>query len=256
MGVGIDEAIEVFVRGFSFKRSRTHPYVPERIGPAWVMRDAPRGGKAPTYRREEWVAWGIDAADLHALAAEHTRGRYAICAIRAPGEAEGPLRQAYKQLGYRLGATEALMVHRLDRIPRTKAPARITRVTTPELAGRLARATESKPLEEAALSRDAPLRQYVALDGDEPVGWVQSIIVRTETSGDAAPMTWCADMFVQPSHRRRGIGRALLERMLRDDRQRGAAAAVLLASHDGAKLYPVMGYDQIGQLYLYSPTRR
>jgi GNAT superfamily N-acetyltransferase len=256
MGVGIDEAIEVFARGFSFKRSRTHPYVPERIGPAWVMRDAPRRGKSPTYRRAEWVACGVEAVDLHALAATHTRGRYAICAVRAPGEPEAELRQAYKRLGYRLGATEAIMAHSLTRIPRTEAPARITRVTTPALARRLAQATRSTPLDEAALADDSPLWQYVALDGDEPVGWVQSIMVRTETAGNGTPMTWCADMFVQPSHRRRGIGRALLERMLRDDRRRGSAAAVLSASHDGAKLYPGMGYDQIGQLFCYSPPRR
>jgi hypothetical protein len=35
-------AIEVFVRGHSVGRSRTHPYEASRVGPLWVMRDAPR----------------------------------------------------------------------------------------------------------------------------------------------------------------------------------------------------------------------
>jgi len=35
-------AIEVFVRGHSIGRSRTYPYEASRVGPLWVMRDAPR----------------------------------------------------------------------------------------------------------------------------------------------------------------------------------------------------------------------
>jgi GNAT superfamily N-acetyltransferase len=252
MGVGIDEAIEVFVRGFSFTRSRTHPYVPERIGPAWVMRDAPRRGKSPSYRRAEWTGHGVAPAELDRLAQQHTPGRYAICAVRTPDEPEDPLRSAYKQLGYRLGGTEAVMVHHLGRIPRSPAQARVTRVTTPALAERLAVAMGNRPLDAAAIAPDAPMRQYVALDADEPVGWVQSIAVQVD---GGASLTWCADMFVLPSHRRRGIGRAMLARMLRDDRTRGAAASVLTASHDGAKLYPVMGYEQIGELFVYTRRR-
>jgi len=57
----IDFAIEVFVRGHSVGKSRTYPYEATRVGPLWVMRDAPR--KNPRdYRKEEWIAHGIDAA--------------------------------------------------------------------------------------------------------------------------------------------------------------------------------------------------
>jgi hypothetical protein len=48
-------AIEVFVRGHSAGKSRTFPYEASRVGPLWVMRDAPR--KNPRdYRKEEWIA--------------------------------------------------------------------------------------------------------------------------------------------------------------------------------------------------------
>ena len=57
----IDFAFEVFVRGHSAGKSRTYPYEATRVGPLWVMRDAPR--KNPRdYRKEEWIAHGIDAA--------------------------------------------------------------------------------------------------------------------------------------------------------------------------------------------------
>ena len=52
--LSLEEAIEVFVKGFTFTRSLTHPYLGERIGSLWVMRDAPR--KNNRYRSEEWVA--------------------------------------------------------------------------------------------------------------------------------------------------------------------------------------------------------
>jgi predicted acetyltransferase len=60
---------------------------------------------------------------------------------------------------------------------------------------------------------------------------------------------------VDPSHRRRGIGQALLGRMLRDDRSRGSKASVLTASHTGALLYPRVGYERIGTLFMFAPRR-
>jgi predicted acetyltransferase len=62
-------------------------------------------------------------------------------------------------------------------------------------------------------------------------------------------------MYVSTSHRRRGIGQALLARMLRDDRARGSKCSVLTASHTGALLYPHVGYERIGTLFMFAPKR-
>lgn len=62
-------------------------------------------------------------------------------------------------------------------------------------------------------------------------------------------------MYVLLEYRRRGIAKALMTRMLKDDAAAGTIANILLASHAGAKLYPVVGYRQIGQLYAYTPPR-
>jgi GNAT superfamily N-acetyltransferase len=241
----IARAIEVFVRAFSYTRSTTHPYVAERIGPVWVMRDAER--RRGDYRNEEWVAHGVDAAELDQIAREHTRGRFAICAICGADEPQDALRADFKRLGYRLGRTEALMSHGLLAIPSFESPAAIERVTTQELAERLARATGSRPTRPEHFAADSPLRQHVALIDGEAVGWVSSITV-----DDA---TWCENMHVLPEFRRRGIARAMLSRMLTDDCALGARRAVLLASHAGARLYPTVGYEQIGTLLLYTPRR-
>jgi hypothetical protein len=47
----------------------------------------------------------------------------------------------------------------------------------------------------------------------------------------------------------------MLCRMLRDDRARGAQRSVLLASHAGALLYPRVGYEQVGLMFILAPKR-
>lgn len=239
-------AIEVFVRGHAAGRSRTFPYEVSRVGPLWLMRDAPR--KNPRdYRKEEWIAYRTDPAEVDAIARREARGRFFVCAMVAEGEADGPARDAYKALGYRLHFTEGFFVQRLQRIARQASPLPIERVSTPQLAAQLGKITRTRPIPDALLGKDAPFRQYVALDGDRIVGRVRSV--------DAAGATWCADMYVDLSHRRRGIGRALLGRMLRDDKARGSRCSVLTASHTGALLYPRVGYERIGTLLMFAPKR-
>jgi GNAT superfamily N-acetyltransferase len=228
----VELALEVFVRGHSAGRSRTFPYEVDRIGPLWAMRDAQRRDPR-RYRKEEWVAYGVHAAEVDAIARRHARGRFFLCAPLRKGERGEETRAQYKGLGYRLLATEGFFVHRLERIPKTSSPVPIEHVGTVELAERLAKVTRTRPISRDLLGGNAPFRQYVALDGRDIIGRVRSV--------DAVGATWCADMYVAPAHRRRGIGRALLSRMLRNDRERGSKCSVLAASHAGALLYPHLG---------------
>ncbi|BAB48002.1 GNAT family N-acetyltransferase [Mesorhizobium japonicum] len=98
------------------------------------------------------------------------------------------------------------------------------------------------------LGDGAPFRQYVAVDGDDIVGRVRSV--------GAVGATWCADMYVEPSRRRRGIGQALMAKMLRDDQARGSRCSGATATHAGALLYPCMGYERTGTLLILGPTSR
>jgi len=240
-------AMEVFVRGHSVSRSRTFPYQVSRVGPLWLMRDAPRKNSR-NYRKEEWITHDVDPRDVDAIARQHARGRFFICALIAEGEPDEATRIAYKALGYRLLATEGFFVQRMKRIPRPPSPVSIERVRTPDLAAQLGKITRTRPISNNLLGDDAPFRQYVALDGKDIVGRVRSV--------DAVGATWCADMYVHLSHRRRGIGQALLSKMLRDDRARGSKCSVLTASHAGALLYPCVGYERIGTLLMFAPSHR
>ena len=241
----LHHAIEVFARGFCFTRSFTHPYLADRVGQIWVVRDAPR--KRGEYRREEWIAHGTTPEEIDATARKHTRGRFAVCAIHGVDESDQVLRSGFKALGYRLGGTEPVMVHELKRIPRFDSPVEIVRVTTVDLAEQVNKAARFRQILPEHLVDDSPLRQYAALVDDKPVGWVRSI--------DVGQATWCADMYVVPEFRRRGIARAIMAQMLRDDRVHGSKLAVLTASHAGAKLYPIVGYRQIATLMLYTPKK-
>ena len=241
----INRAIEVFVRGFSFTRSFTHPCLADRVEPLWVVRDAPR--KRNNYRNEEWIACGVAPKVIAQIVRKHTRGRFSICAIHGIDDPDESLRTDFKKLGYRLGITEPLMVHNLRRIPCCDAPVTIERVTTEDMANKLAKVARSRQILPEHLPKGSPMRAYVALVKNKPVGWVGSVVVDNAT--------WCSNMLVLPAYRRRGIARALLCRMLRDDRAGGAKTAVLLASHTGAKLYPVVGYEEIGTLLLFTPIK-
>jgi GNAT superfamily N-acetyltransferase len=243
----IQLAMEIFARGFAYTRGFTFPYPAERVGDSWFLRDADRpGGKG--YRREEWIVHRRAAAEVDASARARTRGRFCVSVVRTADEPEEPIRADYKSAGYRLGTTETFMLHRLKKVPKLPEPFPVQRVLTQELADRLAKAVGRRQALAEHLSPDSPLRSYVVLDGQTPIGWVRSIVV-----GDS---TWVSNMFVNPKHRRRGIGKAMLAKMLRDDRKADANQSFLLASHAGAMLYPVVGYETIGHLLLFTPQKQ
>jgi GNAT superfamily N-acetyltransferase len=243
----IKAAIDAFASGFCAVKSRTHPYEFATVGGLLVLRDAPR--KNPRdYRKEEWITCRKEAAKVDAVARAHTRGRFFVGQVVPERDDPDAVRADYKCLGYRLLATEPFFVHSLKRIPVARSPARIVQVRTQALAGQLGKATRTRPMTADELSPEAPFRQYAALVDNEMVGWVRSI--------DAGLSTWCSTLGVAKPWRRQGIARALMARMLRDDRKLGRRSSVLLSSHSGAQLYPQVGYEQIGVLYIFVPPRK
>ncbi|RVD52940.1 MAG: N-acetyltransferase [Mesorhizobium sp.] len=240
----LESAIEVLVHGYSTDKSRTFPYEAIRVGPLWLMRDAVR--KNPRdYRSEEWVVHDVAVPKADAVVRRHARPGFAISVVI--DEPDEPTRTAYKALGYRLLRTEGFFIQRLRQIPSPPAIVSIERVQTVERAAQLGKIMRRRPIADDLLGDGAPFRQYVAVDGDDIVGRVRSV--------GATGATWCADMYVDPSHRRRGIGQALLSKMLGDDRAHGSRCSVLTATHTGALLYPGMGYERIGTLLIFQPKK-
>jgi GNAT superfamily N-acetyltransferase len=245
--ISMEAAIETFVQGHCFGKSRTFPYEHGRIDGVWFMRDAVR--KNPKdYRKEEWITFGTDSKTVDAIAKKRTRGRYFVCAIVEKEEDGERTKEQYKALGYRLMTTEPMFVHSLARIPKGDSPATIVQVRDGELAKRLGKAAGVKPISKDWLAADSGYRQYAATIGEDVVGWVASI--------QTTEAAWCWNMYVLEQHRRQGIGAALLEKMLRDLKKLKMTASVLLSSHTGALLYPKVGYEPMGMLYMFVPKRK
>lgn len=243
-------ATEVFASGFTFTRNRTHPYLSAKVAPTvWRLHDGAR--KRGDYRSEEIVGLDVTPTEIADIAQTVAQSKYKICYLLPDGADDTPVRGEFKQLGFRLMATEDMMVHSLQALPEVASPTRVVRMETDKQAQVFAKTTQSKILpREQWHGANAPLRQYLAYadeEGENPVGWVGSV----RANGAA----WCTQMFVNPAFRRRGIASALLAQMLTDDKAHGASANVLLASHAGSKLYPTVGYARLGTLYLYTPPK-
>jgi GNAT superfamily N-acetyltransferase len=243
----LDLAIDAFAQSNAITSSFTHPSMIERFGPALVNRDAARKNAAD-YRRERWTARGMAPTELDKLTRRHARGRYCICAIQPPGEPEDALRAGYKSLGYRLQATESFMMHSLAKIPAVAEPFLVERVLTQELADRVTKSARYRQLLPAHLAENSSLRQYAVVDRQTAIAWGKSIAI-----GDSA---WVDNLFVVEKYRRRGIAKAMMACMLRDDRAHGAKRSLLMASHTGAMLYPLLGYKEIGKLFVFVLTRK
>lgn len=238
--------IETFVRGFAITKSRTHPYVFEQVNGLWVMRDAPRKNAANN-RKQEWIAYGIPAATVHQTVTTKSSGNRFLGVFVDSHEEINATRDSFKALGYRLLSTEFLFTHRLAKIQIRKSPATIVRMQTTEQSLQYAQEARIQPMPDV-LPADAIWWHYLAYVKNQIVGWVSSI--KTETGSH-----WVSNLVVREAHRRQGIASALLAKMLRDDRARGAQSSVLLASHTGALVYPKLGYQQTGVLLIFAPKK-
>lgn len=241
-------AIDVFTQGFAAVRSRTHPFLVERIGTIWRLQDGPRRSSDHQRRREIIALWG-DPAKIANLARSSSDGPHTLGIVHDGQGRREEVEEAYKALGYRYIIHEPFFVRTLPPAPRGRAPLPVKRVRSVDVARKVAKAARSRQIAEENLGNDeADWRLFAAMDGGVPVGWVSSI----RTRPDAA---WVSNLYVERSHRNLGLGASLMRTMLRDDLSRGIRYSVLLASQAGARLYRRLGYDQIGTLQMFTPRR-
>ncbi len=245
----IDAAIETFAGGWCYTRSFTHPYVATRLTPQVLqLHDGPRSNPNADVRRDEFVCFGCSPTEALEISASVAKGNFAICFVLPAGVDDTEVRKEFKALGCRLGATEAFMDNTLTPIEATEPIIPIVRIADQAHADAIGKAWRRKQI----LSRDignenAVHRVYTIHDGEKFIGSCGSIRV-----GDAS---WISSLYVDAAYRRKGLGTALMTRVMSDDREQGINKSVLLASHTGALLYPKLGFAQIGTLYIYNPPR-
>ena len=237
-------AIEAFANGFAFTRSYTHPYVVERMHGLTVMHDTP--GRYDGERNPEYIV--LDMTPKAAAKALRAAGcvRGGVCVIEGPEADLDRSKEAYKRYGMRLLRREPFFAVRTADAAPYKSPVKIERVKTLAKAEAVNKANRRRQILPEHLGREDTVRLYAAYESGTPIGWVSSI--------PAPNANWVSNLYVSPVHRGRGIGRGLMSHMLQDDAKHGVVWSVLLASGDGARLYPHLGYQRIGTLQLFAPT--
>jgi ribosomal protein S18 acetylase RimI-like enzyme len=109
----------------------------------------------------------------------------------------------------------------------------------------------------------AGLTAYVAEADNAVVGTATAMVMPNVTYG-CAPTVFIEAVVVMPEHRRRGVARAMMRRILADARTSGGNKVQLLShkrhAHDGAhRLYTSMGFEPEAEgfrLYLTERPRQ
>ena len=180
-----------------------------------------------------------------ALARVDARG-VGLLALMAPAAAE-VLAQAAERSGLAAAGTVPLMVLR-DAEVRVGKSCRIERAIDPTMAGvagDLVSAAFSLPRDAVARAIDPGITPtsaadvYVAFDGDTPTSSV--VITR---SGHTAGV-W--NMATPPEHQGKGMGRALLSRIIERLRQNGVQRFYLFATAAGFPLYTSLGFVTLAE---------
>ena len=101
--------------------------------------------------------------------------------------------------------------------------------------------------------RDETSTLFFASDGERAVGFVQ--IFESWSTVRLAPVLILEDLFVDPSHRLRGIGRALIHAAVAYARETGAAAMFLETAIDNERaqhVYEREGWQRERQFHKYN----
>lgn len=242
----LDRAIDAFMAGFAYTKSYAHPYVVTRVGDLRIMRDGP--GRKLDPRLEEIIVHGTPPEEVVRQVRAYGVDRHAICTVESTGADYEALKKEYRQRGYRLISRQPFFVKDLS-LQKPFSGKRVRRVASGADADLIFKTTRRRLSFREHLSEDdSAIRMYAAFDEQTVLGTVMSV-----TSIQGA--RWVANLVVEPQHRRKGIGSELMLAMLDDDRRLGYEHSVLLASTAGSKLYPLLGYEQIGLLQIFMPIR-
>jgi GNAT superfamily N-acetyltransferase len=235
----LEQAIEVSVHGFAAGKSLFYPYAVNRIGRLYHLADFPPRRNA---RKQEIFAVDLAPSEVVESLRQAGIGWHFLCDAASTGADLKQRKADYKALGYRAMATEWIFFHDLRDIPEFDCEPPVRRVRTAEEWGTIPQDTNQKrKLIEA-------FRQYSIWDEHGAYGWAES--------RPHGPYAYTADLHVRESQRGKGFGRALMSRLLRDDRDLGLEANALVASTAGARLYPHLGYQLLGTLQMFCPVHR
>jgi GNAT superfamily N-acetyltransferase len=184
---------------------------------------------------------------VRSVARAKERGR-PLSAIMSPRVAQS-LGPVATRLGLTAVGTAPLMVLRPDVPVQPSRPTHIVRALGSELAGiagDLISAAFDTPRDviarciDVCMTETAGVETYIAWGGDGPMSTL-SVTPTGNTAGISL-------MATPPQHQRKGMGRALLTRVINDYRSRGVTRFHLGATAAGRPLYASLGFEVAADL--------
>lgn len=236
------DAIEVFATGFARVRSLVSGCVAERFGACWVIHDEPRRGRKE--RVSEVCGWEVSVGEVMEAGSALGGPRWcASVALETLGDKGIP---EYKSAGFRRVIKEGFFAADLAGLD-VATDADVIRIRTPEDAEqlRVARGGKIGLRPQDLESVDPEIRCYALV--------VEGHYAARVASYRVGNCSWVSDLHVDAAYRRRGFATRLMRSMLADDLEFGVRTSVLLASSDGEKLYPGLGYERLGTLQVMRP---
>lgn len=187
---------------------------------------------------------------IRSVARAKERGR-PLTAIVSPHVAE-TLAPVARRLGFTAIGTAPLMVLRPDIAVLPSRPTKISRALGPELigiAGDLIAVAFDEPRDviarciEVCMTETSGVETYIAWSDEGPMCTVSVI-----PTGNTAGITLMA---TPPEHQRKGMGRALLSRVIDNYRRRGVERFHLGATEAGRPLYTSLGFALVADLSVW-----
>jgi GNAT superfamily N-acetyltransferase len=234
-------AWELFIDGFCTS-SASMTLARRREGPVHVLHFT---REAPADAFDEFVVRDCEPAHaLAVIAAARPVQEHYITVL----EDQNYRAAEYERGGYTLTHSEALMARDM-RLPLPPDPG--VEVLVARTAADMEWLNANDPEQRAWITPQhlahPQLVLYAALAEGRPAARGRNLRL------DAAH-GYVSRIFTGEAFRRRGMARALMLRLLRDEAARGAQWSILTASGMGAGLYAGLGYQRLGMIHIFEPN--
>lgn len=237
-------AFRTFVDALTASRRLLDGSVCTNAGPI-TFRHWQRHKDGVVTRHDEALAQGCTAREvLQALQARRPEKEHYVTVLDdRPG-----LRPNYERAGYACTVTEFLMVRELS-TPLDEAPSPHVQVAVKADIERLNAGDPERRSWVWPHTVDHPgMRHYFIWQDNR-------VVARAFTWRCNAETSYVSHLFTDPRYRRRGLGRAIMLRLLRDGAARGERWSVLVSSDEGEPLYRGLGYRTLGRIFIFEPRQ-
>jgi GNAT superfamily N-acetyltransferase len=233
-------AWELFISGFTDTAHARRAATRFRAGPLDAVHFM-QGEVTGTPFAEFFVRACDPAEALATVAAARPPERHYLTVL----EDQPGLREAFERGGYRLDDSEALMTCDLAAAPAPEAGWEVVQVRTAEEAA-WHNAHDPQGITWILPENlvDPRMAHYAIAQDDQ-------LLSRGRNLRLDAHHSYVSRVYTAETHRGQGLARALMARLLADERARGARWSVLTASRMGESLYARIGYRRLGAILIF-----